>query len=221
MPNVPIVENPRRRKSRRRRTLTAAQKRAGFGGKAAMTRNRSGRKSKSRRRNPSLMSLSNPKKRTRVVHVVKRNARRRRYRNPAFAGLDVQSALWVGGGLAWTDMAPGLISKVWPGVPRTGLMGHLVKAGAAVGGGMAVKMLTKNTARANQFMTGGLAWVLFGLYREFIAPKLGLSGLGSMRGYVPASEIRRITQGNGAGGRLVNSVPAYGRQARARMSMGF
>lgn len=220
MPTLPVVENPRGKKRRRNRPLTAAQKAAGFGGRAAKNgrktkrrktakRRSSAQKSYRARRNPTLATMRNPK-------------RRRRYRNPALpqiGGINIQDAAFVAGGIIGTKMAPGLIAKVWPEVPREGFGGMAVKAGATVLLGMATQMLTKSTARRNQVVAGGIAALLVDIWDMYAAPKLGLSGLAGYSPMVTTSALRRVAySGSGVSG--YNNEPIrriYGASNRQQM----
>jgi hypothetical protein len=202
MATIPVVENPRR-KRRSRRGLSAAQKRAGFGGRAAMRRSK-GRKStkrrRTRRRNPGRSMVtytSNPRRRTTRRRSYSAPARRyRRRRNPGLmSGIDFKSVLFIGGGTIWTEVGPSLVGKFWKGMPRTGFTGLAVKAGVTIAGGVAVKMITKSTARQNQFIIGGLVGILVDLYRMYAVPLLqsqGLEGLNGLGGYISKREVMRI-----------------------------
>ncbi len=201
MPNVTYVENPRRpKKSSQRRTLTAAQRAAGFGGRAAMSR-----KANPRRRSKSHTKWGRVKSHTRRVNPTLAawavNPRRRRRRNPGLLsglpglpGLNLKAVAFTAGGAIITRMAPALIEKVWPGVPRTGLMGHAVKIGAAFALSMGVKAVMKDTAAANQVLIGGLAVAVMDIYDEYVAPKLGLTGLS---GFVNQGEIFAVENMSG------------------------
>lgn len=171
MEYLPVVENPRRKRRRSR---------------ASRSR---------RRRNPALAMLAGNPRRKRGRRSSRRSRsyfpRRfgRRHRNPAFfAGLDLPTAGFVAAGGILVKVGPGLIAKVWPGIPRTGIAGYGVKVGIALASGFLVKMVA-SPSRANQVMTGALAMILIDGYNEFVAPKLGLSGLGIN---VPQSELDQI-----------------------------
>jgi len=191
---VQLVENPRGKK---RRHYTAKQKRAGFGGRRSMsgrkTSKRRGRapakrRQVTRRRNPSLMALTNPRRRS------------TRRRNPSMRGLfgmiDIQGAAFVATGAIGVNMAPGLIAKVWPGVPRVGIMGYAVKVGAAVGLGMATKMLTRSNMRAQQVVTGAVAMLLLEAFQTYAAPALGLGAFIDRAWTVPGARLAGFAKRN-------------------------
>lgn len=194
MATIPVVENPRRR---RRRRLTAKQLAYGFGGKKYRNRKRG------RRRNPGLASLAaNPRRRRRsrgysVAHVV------RRRRNPrggflgglGLGGFDIMSAAWVGVGAVGSTMVPGLVRRFWPALPAGGPMGYLVRAGGTFATAYAVKMVTKSPKNFQLVMAGGLGLIFVDLFRQYVAPMVGLSGLGADNGLVMASEVRDALAG--------------------------
>jgi hypothetical protein len=198
MPRVPIVENPRRRRSRRSRRLTPAQLAAGFGGKSSMTHRRRSKRSGRRHRNPALAELAlNPRRRRRSArYATPRRHRRRSYRNPIGAThigpfqFDFVSAAWVAGGMVGAKVGPSLIQKVWPGMPSTGITGHAARFGVVLLGGYGVRMITKSPARSGQFVAGGIGMILYDLFNEYLAPKLGLSGLSDR--YVTDSELTDV-----------------------------
>ncbi len=199
MPRVPIVENPRRRRSRRSRRLTPAQLAAGFGGKSSMTHRRRSKRSGRRHRNPALAELAlNPRRRRRrsARYASPRRHRRRSYRNPLGAThigpfqFDFVSAAWVAGGMVGAKVGPSLIQKVWPGMPSTGITGHAVRFGVVLLGGYGLRMVTKSPARSGQFVAGGIGMILYDLFNEYLAPKLGLSGLSDR--YVTDAELTDV-----------------------------
>ena len=155
--SIELVENPRRkrRKSTRRRRKTTRR----------------------RRRNP-IMSLTNPRRRKRRTTYSKR--RRSYRRNPGLGGMfgsfDFNAALFVGVGMIGTEIVPGLARRFLPAISTAGPMGYLVKVGAALATGFAVKMITRSSQRQMQAVSGGLALIVVDLYRQFVAPMIGLSG---------------------------------------------
>lgn len=198
MEYVNIVENPRRRK---RRSYTAKQLRAGFGGKRY--RRRSVRR---HRRNPSLASLSlNPRRRRHYRAAPRRF--HRRYRNPSFglgnlkSLIDLPTAGFVAGGMIGVKLAPSLLRKVWAGAPTTGIGGYALKLGTVFVLGMATRMLTKSPQRAAQVVSGALGITLYELFNEYLAPKIGLSGLAT-GGYVSMDEINQVAGVSGYAPRL-------------------
>jgi hypothetical protein len=174
MPIIEIVENPkRRRKSRKRRPKTTK------------------RRTIRRRRNPVVATLSNPRRRRRTV---KRRTYRKR-RNPKFGlgGLiNLQGAGAVAAGFITARMAPNLISKVWPGVPTTGPLSYLVRAGATILVAYGIKTLTRKTDLAKALATGGLGYILYDVANTYLLPKIGLSGLADDGPYMTMSELDRI-----------------------------
>jgi hypothetical protein len=199
MPRVPVIENPRRRR-RRSRHLSPAQIAAGFGGKRGVRH----RRKAGRRRNPALAQLAlNPRRRSsRHRYAIPRRHRRHSFRNPLGAThigpfqFDLVSAAWVGGGMILSKQAPSLIQKVWPGVPTTGMAGYGVRLGAVLLAGYGVKMVTKSPQRSGQLVAGGLGMVLFDLFSEYVAPKIGLSGLSNDR-LITQGELDNILAGTG------------------------
>lgn len=189
--NVPVVENPRKR---RRRRLTPKQIAAGFGGRSRM-----GGKSRRRRRNPALATLAgNPRRRRRRrLGAAPRRYRRRSYRNPSMFGVDLGSVLWVTTGVIGSNLLPNLlVKKVWATMPATGLTYHAVRAGSVLAAGFAVRKFLKQPKAATGFMVGGLAAIAYDLYKEFVAPKLGLSGLGyDDTGYISSDELMDVIGG--------------------------
>jgi len=203
MSYVPVVENPRRRRSKKRRHYTAKQIAAGFGGKRH-------RKSSRRHRRSTTLAVMNPRRRRSYRASYRRTSRRRRYHNPGFLGgfgipgIDLKSAMWIGAGMLSTRVVPNLVAKMWPGIPRTGYMGYAVDAGSGILAGMAVKMLTKDSAAANKVVAGALGLVLFNLFNAEIAPRVGLSGMtGELASY---GDLRGLGY-NGGGSRVVLSHP--------------
>ena len=191
---IKVVENPSRRR-RGRRQLTAAQKAAGFGGRSAM------RRSSRRRRNPALATLAgaavNPRRRRRRS---RRYSRRRTYvrgyyRNPSLLGVDLGTVLWVTTGVIGSSLIPRMvISKVWPGMPTTGLTYHGVRAGSVLLAGYVIRRFLRSSKAASGIVIGGLAAIFYDLYRENLAPMLGLSGYGES-GYVNALELNKVLSG--------------------------
>ena len=190
MPNIPYVENPRRRR-RRARHLSAAQLAAGFGGKRY-------RKSRSRRRNPGIGILAaNPRRRR---HHRLANPRRhyRRGSNPSMFGgvtgyLDFKGAAYIAGGILLAKTGPKLLLKVWPGAPQTGLGLYGVQLGCAVAGAVAVKMILKSSDGAHKVAVGGIGYVLYQLANDYLLPSVGLSGLSDSGRYVTTNEIQQMS----------------------------
>ena len=171
MSTIEIVENPRRKKRGRRR-LSRKQIAAGFGGKRRKTTRR-----RPRRRNPAMAALGNPKRRRRSYRVSHRVTRRRRNPGLGMLGIDLSAAMWVAAGMFGTQTLPGLVRRyAWAGLPSTGITGHLVKAASAVALGFGIGKLT-NRRNGSLAAAGGLAMVMVDLFKEHVAPMIGLSGL--------------------------------------------
>ena len=187
---VEVVENPRKR--RKRRSYTAKQRAAGFGGK----RRRSSPRRRPRR-NPGLSVLANPRRRRRRVSRGYAVTRRRRYRNPALGGLfgtvDLQAVLFVTGGALGVKILPGIVRRWFPTLPAYGLGGMAVRAGTVLLLGMGAKMLTGSKQRATQVVTGGLAVLALEAWDLYGAPMLGLSGYE----YASGREIQDVIGMNG------------------------
>jgi hypothetical protein len=179
---IPVVENPRRR---RRHKLSAKQIAAGFGGKRA----RLGRGRGRRRRNPALLaSLGNPRRRRRASHRHSFRGLTSRS-NPAFLGFDLEAAAWVGVGAIGSQTVPMLVKKFWDGVPTTGWGGYAVRAGATLATAYAAKMLTKNQRAFGLIMAGGLGLIFVDLFREYVAPNIGLSGYSDGSALVETNDL--------------------------------
>ncbi len=174
MATIEVVENPRRK---RRRPMTAKQ------------RKYFGKRRTRRRRNPMLATLGNPRRRRRRGRASRSRYSRRRYRNPSIAGFDIGSAVYVGVGMIGSDLVPTLVRKVWAGLPSAGPMVYLVKAGGTFATAFAVKMVTKSPRNFNLVMAGGLGLIFVDLFRQYIAPRIGLAGLGNDAAMVYASEL--------------------------------
>jgi hypothetical protein len=102
--------------------------------------------------------------------------------------------MWVTGGMIGTRMLPGMIAKVWAGIPRTGYAGYGVDIGSALLLSWGVKFLTKSNARMQQVLAGGLAATMLKIWDNELAPKIGLSGIGSE--YVTNKEVDQILSGS-------------------------
>jgi len=217
---VPVVENPRR--SRRRRSYSAKQRAAGFGGKRSMRRPQARSRSRSRRRNPALATLSNPRTRRRRSYTTYKTYRRhysyKRRRNPFLGGLtsmlDLSTAASVAGGIVVSRLTPGLIAKVWPGVPRVGLPGMAVRLGGVLM--VAFGMRSLLGARYNRvtagIVAGGIGYMLYELADQYLLPAVGLSGIG-YNSYVTEGDLR----GMGLSGYRVPNARLSGYQPGQRM----
>lgn len=197
MATIEVVENS----GKRRRKLTARQRAAGFGGKRAMTRRKSTSR-RPRRRNSALASYGNPGRRVtyrkrasrrvgRNHHYTRRGVVYRRRRNPklGFLGVDLGGAAWAGGGMLAVKLGPGLVQRFGVPLPTTGIGGHLVKIGVAIGAGMLVGKFVNRQAGANVTL-GGVAVVMLNLFDEYVAPNVpGLSGLLSPNRVIMAEDI--------------------------------
>lgn len=186
MPTVSIVENPKRR--RRTRRLSRKQLSYGFGGKRRRTVRRR------RRRNPALATLAaNPRRRRRTTRrYYARPRRRTRRRNPALGGLgkmlNLNMAISVGTGIVAAHVAPGLLRKVWPGAPSTGLAGTAVRIGSVVLVATGVRMITRKNAFAAGIIAGGVGYELYRLADQYLLPTLGLYGPDDIQMTVPELE---------------------------------
>jgi len=200
MTNVPVVENPRR--SRRRRRYSPAQKRAGFGGRASMSRGRSTRRRR-RRANPALATISNTRRRRgprkrRDSYTTYRTYRRhyaRRRRNPSLRGLTqmlhLPTAASVAGGIFVARLAPELVRKVWAGAPAVGVGGMAVKVGGVLVAAMVAKTVFRSDRIATGLVAGGIGYILFDLAEQYLLPQIGLSGLGNDR-YLTTGELEAM-----------------------------
>jgi len=182
MPNIEIIENPKRRRRtvKRRKTTTRYKKR-----------------SKRRRRNPALATLSNPRRRS-----YKRRSPLRR-RNPKFGFgslVNIQSAAYVTVGFVTARIAPNLIQKVWPGAPSVGPLSYAVRIAGTLAVAYAAKMVTKKNDIAVGIATGGLAYVLYDAANTYLLPKIGLAGLGADADYLTIDDINRMGVPGGVSG---------------------
>lgn len=213
MSEIEVFENPHHhRRSKKRRHYTAKQRAYGFGGRhrrymyrAASPRPRHRRRSVvhrtyRRRHNPSLMTLGNP-----------RHRYYRRRHNPSGRGLgrglfrmvDLQTSLYVAGGAVAPKIALGFVRKYWSTLPSTGIGGYAVNVAAVLGLGIAVKMLMKSEARAQQFVAGGIAMLMVEAFNQYAGPALGLAG------YYTTSGRRLSGYYDTMGRRLGATNPAY------------
>ncbi len=173
MATIEVVENPRRK---RRRPMTAKQKKY------------FGKRKTRRRRNPLLATLGNPRRRRRSPSR-RRSVSRRSYRNPGLMGFDIGAAAYVGVGMLGSELVPTLVRKAWSGLPSAGPMVYLVKAGGTFATAYAVKMVTKSPRNFNLVMAGGLGLIMVDLFRQYVAPKIGLAGMGNDAAMVYGSEL--------------------------------
>ena len=185
---VPIVENPRRRKKR-------------------VVRRKKRRYVKRRRRNPLMATLGNPKRRRRTYRKIRRRRTYRR-RNPGFnlKGFDFQAAAMVGVGMIGSDMIPMLIRKFYPALPSSGIAGYAVKLGGTFVTAHVTKMVTNSQKNFQLVMAGGIALVLVDLFRQYVAPNIGLSGMG---GYDDPVAISDLTEDFAMNGYVDSGVAGY------------
>ena len=201
MPCIPVVENPRRRR-RRRGSLSAKQLRAGFGGRARMSTRR--RRGRGRRNPPILAALGNPRRKRRSVlgrnYYVAHDVRRRR-RNPAPTfGIDLMGGVFVAAGAIGSTVIPGLVRRVVPQIPYTGLMAYVVRLGGTAATAFVVGKLSKERRAPQLVWAGGIALILVDVFRQHLAPRLGLSGLGQDGDFVLTEELEdAIPAGDVAG----------------------
>ena len=206
MPQIQLVENPRRKKRRR---YSAKQLAAGFGGKRYRTR---GRK---RHRNPALATLAaNPRRRFRAY----RKSHRRRYSNPSggfFSGItnmvDLKGAAFIGGGILAAKVGPGLVAKVWPGVPTEGFGKTLVQAGSVLLIATGVKAFLKSSQGAHQIAIGGLGYILYDLANQYVLPNIGMAGLADDGNYVTTTEMEELSGYQPSGTPLSAYIPSQSR----------
>lgn len=189
MPQIEVVENPRRK---RRRHYTAKQLAAGFGGKRYRNR-----RHYRRHHNPALATLAaNPRRRRHHYYNPRRRRSYRRHRNPLFGGtkgmFDIGGALFIGGGILAAKVSPKLIQKVWAAAPTTGIGGYAVKIGGAFLIAQGVRMVTRSAHNAHYIMIGALGSVLYDIANDYLLPTIGLSGLGDDSSYVTAGELRAM-----------------------------
>jgi len=217
---IEVVDNPRRKKRRR---YTAKQRSYGFGGKRRRSPRRTTRR---RRRNPAIASLGNPPRRRRsyrrrpryTVTGVSRRRRSNPIRGPL--GLDLSAAMYIGVGMFGAEMLPRFAKKAWAGLPTVGIMGYLVKAGAAIVIGFGVGRIT-NRRNGQLAAAGGIALILVDVFRQYVAPRLGLGGLGNdyaaltyedisdVGGYVTTDQMAGYVETNKMAGFRPNPVGAY------------
>lgn len=184
---VPVVENKDRRRGRRK--LTARQKAAGFGGRAAM---RSGRLRRRTRRNPPLATISNRSQRRSSRRSY---SRRRRSPSRSFLGgigsmLRLDMALSVAGGIFVGRFLPGWLAKVWPQVPQTGLAATAIRLGGVIGAGYVTSRVLRQPKLASGIVIGGVALVMFELAAQYVLPAVGLTGYTNR--YVTRKELEDL-----------------------------
>lgn len=179
----------RRRKNARKKIIIVNR-----GVKVARTRRR--RHNRSRRRYNTHRRRYNP---TAVRHHRRRrsygrrgrrrmNRGRRHYRrNPGMLSGTVGRIVGVLGGIALTRVLVGFV----PASLSTGILGYLTTGAVAVLQGKLVGKVTKNGALGNDFMVGGLAYMLVKVINDFfpsIGSYTGISGMGLIGGssfYIP------------------------------------
>lgn len=178
MSRIQVVENPRRKRRKSRRSLSAAQIAAGFGGRGRMR----GRK---RRRNPLMASLAaNPRRR--------RSGRRRRYSNPSLGGFkfggilgQVMAGVSVAAGIFAVRQAPALITKATGWTPTNIYLQTGVKLAVGIVGGMLVKKVL-GEKNAQGFTAGAVGMALYDLANEVILRPAGLGSYVETPTYVPS-----------------------------------
>lgn len=166
-----LVVNPSKR-PKKRRTMSALQRKY-FGKKKKRSSVKRRVKTRSYKRNPIGLA-ANPRRKRRSVR-----------RNPigGLRGFTLQGTVMptmIGaGGAILTDLAMGFLPI--PDTLKTGALRPLVKAGAAVGIGFLVGMLT-NKATGHKAMAGGLTVVAYDAAKTFLqqnVPQLPLAGVGN------------------------------------------
>lgn len=195
---VQVVENPRKRR-RGHKGYTEKQLAAGFGGRSRMSTTR-----RHRRRNPALATLSgvagNPRRRHRRRRSLGAYRSYRRHRNPflGLPGIDLMSVVYVTAGVIGSKAVPNmLITKIWPGMPTSGLTYQAVRAGSVLALGYGINKILKAPKAGNLIMVGGLAAIFYDLFQEYVAPKIGLAGLGYNGGFVSPADMERVLSGTG------------------------
>lgn len=195
MPCIPVVENPRKRR-RRRGSYTSKQLRAGFGGRARM-----GGRRRRRRNPPVLAALGNPRRRSRPTrrYYVRHTVRRRR--NPNIVrGFDLMAGVWTATGAIGSTVIPGLVRRFVPQVPYTGPIAYVVRLGGTAATAFAVKLVTKDRRAPTLVWAGGIALILVDVFRQYLAPRLGLSGLGQEGDFVLTEELEDAMPVEGTAG---------------------
>jgi len=149
---------------------------------------------------------------------------RRRRSNPIRGplGLDLSAAMYIGLGMFGTEVLPRFAKKAWAGLPTVGIMGYLVKAAAAIAIGFGVGRIT-NRRNGQLAAAGGIALIFVDVFRQYVAPRLGLGGLGNdyaaltyedisdVGGYVTTDQpMAGYVQTNNMAGFRPNPTGAYG-----------
>jgi len=134
--------------------------------------------------------------------------------------LHLPTAASVAGGIFVARLAPGLISRVWPGVPVSGIGGMAVKVGGVLVAATVAKTVFRSDRIAMGLVAGGVGYILFELAEQYLLPQIGLSGLGGYSRYVTTGELetmglsgyettrRSMTGYQPGGGETVDSVLA-------------
>jgi len=194
---IDVVENPRKNRS--------------------TTWRKSRRYTKKRRKNPLMASLGNPFRKESCRKSSRRRTYRRR-RNPGgfdLKSFNLQSAAMVGLGMIGSDIVPMLVRKYYPALPGSGIAGYAVKLGGTFITAYATKMVTKSQKNFQLVISGGIALVLVDLFRQYIAPSIGLSGLGNYNDPVDVQaladefNLNGYVQRNGISGYVSSPVGAY------------
>lgn len=195
MSELPVVENPRRRKARR----TPQRRADGRFKKSAGSRTR-----RRRRRNPALATVvGNPRRRRRRPSGTSRRV------SSGFSQIgslfDFESAGLVTAGMISQRYLPGLIGQQL-GIKVEGVTGYLVRAGTGLALGYLVKRFA-GARYAKLVVTGAMASLLLDVFDERVAPAIGLS---RMSGYYETP----------AGATIQTGFPDYGGQLRPGRIVG-
>jgi len=107
-------------------------------------------------------------------------------------GFDLMDAAWVGAGMLGSELVPTLVRKMWAGLPSVGIANYAVKIGGTLATAYAVKWATRSNRNFGLVMAGGIGLVMVDLFRQYVAPKIGLAGLGYDGGAVYPNELADV-----------------------------
>ena len=99
------------------------------------------------------------------------------------------SGVYVATGAIGSTVIPGLVRRFIPQIPYTGPLAYAVRLGGTAVTAFGVSLVTKDRRASQLVWAGGLSLILVDLFRQYLAPRLGLSGLGQEGDFILAEEI--------------------------------
>lgn len=101
----------------------------------------------------------------------------------------MMSGVFVATGAIGSTVIPGLIRRFVPQIPYTGPIAYVVRLGGTAATAFGIGLVTKDRRAPQLVWAGGLALILVDLFRQYLAPRLGLSGLGQGGDFVLTEEL--------------------------------